>query len=64
MRPQQWLDMKVQDATLEQWRHSPEIWDELLRLEDCDISWEFLCLAPCIVEISFELLVENLWTQL
>jgi hypothetical protein len=25
----QWLDMKVQDITLEQWRHSLEIWDEL-----------------------------------
>ena len=28
----EWLDMKVQDATLEQWRHSPEIWDELLSI--------------------------------
>jgi hypothetical protein len=29
MRPRQWLDMKLPDATLEQRRHNPETWNEL-----------------------------------
>ena len=43
-RPLLWQGMKVQDATLEQWRHSPEIWTELLKaLDHCCICWVISC---------------------
>ena len=44
--PRLWLDMKVQDATLEQWRHSREIWEELLSIGS------LLHLARHVVDVS------------
>ena len=64
--PRLWLDMKVQDATLEQWRHSLEIWDELLSIGT--LLHLLGLILPCIISghsLKMGLLLkENLWTQL
>ena len=31
MTPQLWQEMKMQGTTLEDWRHSPETWNELFK---------------------------------